>query len=373
MSVVSARSRLLSPFRQPGAAALAGWVALLCLPPAVGAAPRGFQGARPIVLADYLPRASSVEGYSEQWSFSHELTGGGALSVQVVVSNAGLGDGKGGLKVDLRLPDGTRRRVRERCTVRGRVHEGRAELTCAGLTVASSLDGYVATLEGDGLRLKAGVRCTTPAWRPGDGRVSYDDDGRQVYELLVPVPRGELSGTLAVGEQPQRALRGVAFADHSRSTLGPHLVAKRWLRFKRLTPALSVLFATWQAPSGERFAYLLATDAKGRQLASAAPVVQEGALQPAPNRAAYALPHDLRITAEQGGGRVEVRVAGAQLARTKDMLGSLNALERLVARRFSDPFGYSLRGQLEIRWEQGGEVLHQVRAEDGFLVEHINP
>jgi len=339
---------------------------------AAAAAPSGFVGSRPVTLRDYLPGPSDVEGYSEQWSFSHELTGGGSLSVQVVVSNAGVGDGKGGLKVDLRLPDGTRRKVRRRCRVRGELKGEHAVLRCAGLTVRSTLGGYTATLSKGKLRFEAAVAARTPPWRPGDGQVRYDDEGEQVYELLVAVPRGELSGSLKLGKRTE-ALSGLAFADHSRSTLGPHLVAKRWLRFKRLKPDLSLLFAAWQAPSGERFGYVLAADASGRLLASANPLIEERALKPAPNRAAYLLPHSLTLTAKQPEGSLQVRVQRARLVRTKDLLGGLNALERVVAKRFSDPFGYSLRGQISVRWEHGGKLVHELSVEDGYLVEHINP
>lgn len=347
-------------------------VAVLLLPQAAGARSRGFVGSRAVQMEDYLPHLSGAEGYSEQWSFSHELGKERRLSFQIIISNAGIGDHKGAFKLDFSGVEGKPVKLRKRCKVKARRVKGRVVIGCGGLQVSADQKGYVARVRSKDFSMEVWVSSQVPPWRPGDGRVVYDDQGKDFYDLLIAVPRGRVRGKVRQRDTEQE-IEGTAFADHSYSTVGPHEVAESWLRLKHMSPERTLLLATLRTPDDQRYGYVLIADEAGRVLATASPGIELSETFAAPNRKKYSLPRTLRVTTSEGRDSLDIRVRDGKVVKVKDMLSGLNRVERFVAKRFTDPFGYSMKGSFLVEWKRGGTMHYKAEQEGSFLVEHLNP
>jgi len=345
-------------------------LALAASPAQAGA--RGFTGDRPVTLRDYLPHPMDTEGYSEQWHFAHETGEGRYLNFQMELTNTGVGDAKGRMKIRFKGPDGKKIHKSKRCKVRGRIDEGQAVLSCGGLVIRSDLDGYTAEYKTRKLEMKARVRASVPPWRPGDGRVRLNKKGDDFYDILLTVPRGRLEATV-LAEGTSHRVAGIAYATHSFSSVSPDEVAKNWIRFKRLDEQSSLVFATLRTPSGARMGYAMIADEQGRMLASASPRIELKQGFPAPNRKKYKVPAEIVIAAAEGQDALAVHVLGGYIRKVKDPLKGLSSVERFVAQRFSDPFGYSMSGVFRVRWERQGAEPLEFEDDGGYLVEHINP
>lgn len=196
--------------------------------------------ATPEIADDVLrPSLLGSKTFSESYTLIADLEQDVYVQLQLAVTNFGIANGRGGCR--LLLVDGEQAPLRKEIGV-GRKGWGYSDKGPPTLRVGScrivggertefhvDLDGMQGVL-----RLDASIRPVRPLERRMQlGSSSYESD------ILIPWAAAELS--LQQEGDELRILRGFGYGDHSRSTTLPSSLASRWVRFRGLADAGSVL------------------------------------------------------------------------------------------------------------------------------------
>lgn len=197
---------------------------------------------RPDVLGD--------EVFAESFVTFADLAGGHYAKIQLGISNAGPGDGKGACRI-LWIPKGASKPVKHSAIVQRddwkhvagtapALHMGPCRMVAGdALTVHAPLPGM--SME---IRL-AGA----PAKLRRHG-MRVDTDGA-FYELEVLVPWATAEVIVTESDGTKKTYEGHGYADHSRSNILPGKLADRWIRFRAMRSEDSQLFLI-RVPPGSR-------------------------------------------------------------------------------------------------------------------------
>lgn len=194
------------------------------------------------------PTMLDLERYAETFTVIADLADGSYLQLQLAISNLGLGSAKGACRALLVPPVGApwtaaRSWRRSDWSYTATKHPALAIGDCTArageqLTVTARLDGRTVQLV-----LAAPV---TPVSPPGN-QVGQGDDFYW-YEILVPWAPATAELTTPAGTP--RRLVGFGYADHSRATMVPADLARRWVRFRGLGAARGLLLLGRQPAGG---------------------------------------------------------------------------------------------------------------------------
>jgi hypothetical protein len=211
--------------------------------------------------APLQPRPEPADTWSESFSFQADLTDGTYVWAQLSFTNLGPGSGSGLCRVLVRRPGRAPFSAQTRVGRKGWTYTpadasgtDRLELD-DGLCAAhgGATPGLTVALDGRRVELSF-ARAFTPTLPPG-GEVRLPSGRYYRSELLLPFGDVEVSlqgkGLTARAEAEER-LTGGAYVDHSRSTVQPAELARRWVRFRALRagPAPRTLLLAREAPDG---------------------------------------------------------------------------------------------------------------------------
>ena len=182
----------------------------------------------------FAPELRDEELFTETFSAIGDLEGGTYVQLQIGVTNVGPGTAKGACRALVVFPDGDvwtasakvdRDEWRFVATPTPSLRVGRCHLTDRGASIE------IEVLAGGGkVRLK--LEAAPLPIRPPGYRIETDD-GFYSTEILVPWAPAR-ADIRRPGHRWQRGIKGVGFADHSRSTVLPGDVADRWVRLRVL-------------------------------------------------------------------------------------------------------------------------------------------
>ena len=178
------------------------------------------------------PRLEKDELFAESFFALADLEDGTYVKVQLGISNAGPGDGKGLCRltvIDAKAKSWSAQEIVEQGKWRWE-HQPAPRLTMGpceavvndGLTVRAQVGGgtFEMKLEGDPAKARQ--------------HLSRVDVGDAFYELEVLLPWAPARVKLARPGEAPRELAGHGYSDHSRSTVLPSRLAERWVRFRAL-------------------------------------------------------------------------------------------------------------------------------------------
>ena len=294
--------------------------------------------------ADILePRVVAKKTFSESYTLIADLDGGVYLQLQLVVSNLGVSNRRGGCRLLL-------------------VERGESTWTDSS-EVSSSQWSYQA-----GARpvLRVG-ECSLQGGERTELRVAFDRGvvtlvldaaihpvrpldrttriGSDFYESEILGPWAPARATVEDRRGGVRILQGRGYADHSRSTTLPLDLARRWVRFRGLAASGSVLLlARFPGDGGEVDGWLWLQG-------QAAPV-------------ALASVRVMRLAGESGGWRVRAQsvsgssyeiVTGREIHRHAPV-EEQGLLGRLLRRLLGNPVTYTYRAALT-RLSEGTEPI----------------
>lgn len=192
-------------------------------------------------LGDALrPHPGTSSWYGESFTFLADLEDGTYVHVSFAITNLGPGSAKGICRVTVVAPDGAIWKASERVSRQGWSHEpGLDDRLTVGPCVARS--GPTASieliLEGGRIRLAYADRLR----RRGPVSAVDVDGQRFAHEMLLL--GGRVDSEVALPDSAVRKVAGWGYADHSRGTVAPKALARRWVRFRgmRSAPGLVVL------------------------------------------------------------------------------------------------------------------------------------
>jgi hypothetical protein len=282
------------------------------------------------------------------------------------------------------------------------------------------------------LRLSATVRGPRLALQPEGGAMAR---GSQSYVTLIPVPRGQLtleitapsatwvrvaggdppeaaaSPSAADGAQAERGAtaaadrpddgaatpgadrpddsariwdaNGIGYVEQRHGNIPPHDLARRWYNVASLGEDVTLVLSASEAPPapsepgaparppGQTRGWLFAASDDGLLLYAPTLTVRAEGFSP-DSETRHELPEVVRIAAPDIGLR-GVFALGPLSARTDD-LASLSKLERLVVRRFMQPWTFRFNGaRWLLRQQRGLEAARDLRGEGTFLFQQVRP
>jgi hypothetical protein len=180
----------------------------------------------------FKPEPVKSDNYGESFTFSLDMDDGSFLQVQLSVTNIGPGTRTGICRATVKRPAEKPWAPQVRVGEKEWKYDAAAralsmgpcsmKVTDAGVRVEAPLDKGLVRFE---LPVK-------PEPRSPPGSEVVVGDGRYRHEVLVPFSAVEVT-LQKPGSEPE-LLDGGAYGDHTRSTVPPAKLARRWLRFRAL-------------------------------------------------------------------------------------------------------------------------------------------
>lgn len=199
--------------------------------------------------AVFQPQASPDDNYGESYTFSTDLDDGTFILVQLSVTNLGPGAGHGICRATVKRP------AEKAWTPQVRVNDKEwrydaaegvlrvgpcsVRATEAGTRVEAPLDKGLVRME----------LASRPAPQSPEGSEVVVGKARYRHEVLVPFGPVEVLLKKPGAKEPE-LLEGGGYGDHTRSTVPPAKLAKRWLRFRALRGQERVLLLAREGLDG---------------------------------------------------------------------------------------------------------------------------
>lgn len=338
-----------------------------------------FGSEKPVSLEDFRPHLMDEEMYSEQWNAELWLDDGGRINSNFFISNLGIGDHKGAVQTELVDPKGKRI-----ATCKSEYSEGEWSSDPSGFHLTFGDN----ELLGDFKELQVRVSCqefsytlvfTNQAapYQPGSGKLVFEvnEETKGVYHIVFLSPRATVTGTLNQNGQKQ-PVRGIGLCSHSYSNLGPQTLARRWLRFKILGEAVSIILVEVENPpeaGSTKRGYVMVYGPEGRILASArVRFAYDGWIQDTKAEEGYRIPRRVRFVAADGSTSMTGTMVMNKIKEVNDPLADLDFFRRAIARNFSKPRDYvlSCNYSFKIKNAQGERSLD---GEDIYRFVFVNP
>ena len=333
-----------------------------------------FGPEKPVTPKDFGIHLKDVEGYTEQWNHEVWMQDGSFIGTDFVVSNLGIGDHKGAVRVTWIDSD----KVKTVCKKKYDDDEWSASkseylLKFGKNRAKGDLKGIDLEIQCKQISMQLRFVNQTPPLKPGGGLLRFGDDG--VYSIVFSSPRAQVTGKITVkGKTLQIA--GVGHATHSYVTMYPHKQVHRWFRFTRLEKDISIIMAEMESVKNYYYAkngWVLLADSNGR-IASTVRVnfVYDGFIKDTRTGEQYVIPRRVRITAVDGSTQVSGVLIMKKIRSAHDPTEDLDAISRVVVRRFTKPREYKIDCTYEFRIKTGKEE-RRVKGEGTYKFVFVNP
>lgn len=193
------------------------------------------------------PQPTNDDNYGESYTFSTDLDDGSFVQVQLSVTNLGPGARHGICRATVKRP------AEKAWTPQVRVNDkewrydaATKTLRVAQCTLQETDTGIIAEAPLDKGLVRVELTGKPSAQAPSEVTVG---DGHYRHEVLIPF------GAAQVTVQPPGAasgdtVEGGGYGDHTRSTIAPAKLARRWLRFRALRGQSRVLVLGREALDG---------------------------------------------------------------------------------------------------------------------------
>ncbi|GMU02239.1 hypothetical protein KH5H1_63590 [Corallococcus caeni] len=216
-----------------------------------------------------------------------------------------------------------------------------ARATDTGLTVEAPLDNG---------RVKLEYARKPEAWSP-EGSVVENGKDRYRHEVLVA--GSPVKVTLRVPQREAVTLKGGGYVDHSRSTVAPAKLAKRWVRFRALKgPPYAVVLGR-EGQEGDYAPVYVWEDKGDAKLLESFTLTQTGEKAKSTWRAEFT----------DRDGKPALTLRGTSLLQRSAPVESLGVLGGLVRPVVGSPVTYLLRGVMERPGKAPVEGLMEVSME----------
>ena len=293
----------------------------------------------------------SSDRYGESFTFVADADDGTYVTVNLSVTNIGPGSRTGICRATVLRPGKpawspqTRMGAKEwgytPDTDTLKLGTCTAQATDAGLTVDAALDNGRVTLE---------YAKKPEPWSP-EGSVVENGKDRYRHEVLLGASPVKL--TLQVPKSAAVTLAGGGYADHSRSTVAPAKLAKRWVRFRAMKGPQHMVVLAREGQEGD-YAPVYVWEGKGAaRLLESFTVTQTGTKEKSTWRA--------ELTDRDGKPALTLR--GTSLLQRSAPVESLGVLSGLVRPVVGSPVTYLLRGVMERPGKASVEGLMEVSVE----------
>ena len=348
--------------------------ALLLAPHALADNGKPFKGRfAKVTSAHYALHPDDEEFYTEEYDLLAWNEAGDRVNLNIAVSNLGWGDMKAGVKAKVQRAGIGTTKGSARFDEDEWSHSAKPFRVVLGKNRLSGGPGKLrAVVDVGSVKLDLTFANLLPAWRPGNGRATYDD-GQEYYDLTILAPRAKVTGTVTTKGKSTK-FEGQGYADHRSSNVAPNVAGRRWVRFRSFEGDWTIILQEFHFPKdlgGGRSPFLLVgykdhivfqslryklkfTDV-GRDRNPDTP---------------YKYPKAMKIAARSGGRRFEATVKGYDMVRS-DLLSGLGRVERAVLSKIVRPVGYYFDADYEMKVSAGDAGEWATTGKGTYYIKHV--
>lgn len=323
-------------------------------------------------MTDLIPEPKSAEAYSERYSMSAKLDGGGKVVVKFTISNLGWGDKHGAAQVRVNLPDHDNYSFQKKVdSDQWSYSKDSFELDIADTTVKGRDDGtFEFRHEGD-VKVDLEMSSRVPMWQPGRGRLDVDGG---FMEMDLFGLRGTVEGRVHIGGKWKsiKSTRG-AYADHVATNIAPYDLADRFSR-TRIYDDENDIFVLWREVKltgehgGESINWVVVGYKDQIVLADADADVQLGKMRK--DKVGYEIPHAVQVEGKSGEDKIKLVLRASDMER-KNLLERYGSVVRTFAKTVSEPYNYYFDCDYALQMAiEGAQAT--VRGEGGYVVDYLN-
>ena len=194
-----------------------------------------------------------------------------------------------------------------------------------------------------------------PAWRPGTGKINFDESGKQYFAWLPSIPYGTVEGQI-IYDGKMRQVRGTCYHDHNWGNVGLNQVLSSWYWGRAHLGDYSLLFAemypTRQYDLQKIPIFMLA---RGSQILSgedASFQLTEGDFIADPGGRSY--PDRLDVDWQKGADHIHLKLREPRLIDSFSLLDMLPTWQRVVGRLVTNPYYFRFNASLDLQIDQDG-------------------
>ena len=324
---------------------------------------------------DFIPTPSNEEAYTERYTFSVDLDGGGWIGTYLTISNLGVGDKHAAARVRIQLPDRDKefqyfQRVgHEACSS----SSASLDLEVAAVRLATKGEkGFTIELDDpdSGVKMELEFKNELARWKPGNGRVDVED-GYLAYGMLAP--RASVKGRVFIDDKWHDVTSTRrAFGDHTATNLAPYVLGTRFSRFRVFDKDLTIAwreFKLGEKYGGRSITWMLVGYKNKIVFADASANLRTGRVSK-DGQTGYNIPYAVQIDGKDGKDQVKMVLRGSRMKRT-DLLESYGTFARVVAGAVSKPYRYDFPCDYTIQMNIGGATA-TVKGKGSYSFDFLN-
>lgn len=301
-----------------------------------------------ISMKELIPKMSSEETYTERYTFSAEIDGGGEIYVDFTISNLGWGDGHGASTARVELPGTKTYDYAEKLDEGDWSYGKKAFALKIGKSSIKGVgrDTFEITHEGE-VPFELTFKNTLPMWRPGVGQIKGDG---KYFKLALISPRADVTGRVKIkGEWRTIKATNAGMGDYNATTFAPFDLAQRFSRFRVFNDDVFVAWRDIKLSSGyggDSLTWIVVGYKDKIVFSDASARLKEGRVT---SRAGgYRVPRTVQIDARNGEDRVRLVLKGERIKET-DLLEDYGAAAKMVASAVSQPYQFTLPVEYQLQ------------------------
>jgi Svf1-like. len=337
-----------------------------------------FGQQRPVTVAELMPHLRSEEMYMEVWSHGAWLKGGGDIGIDFAISNLGIGDHKGGVRVEYK--DSLDRITK--CNAEYSAGEWRSDspgfhLTFGENEVLGDMHSLNLIIRCNGLSMDLRYLNQGEPFQPGSGTLTYGEPGEPdgFYSIMYSSPRAFVTGSVTANGQTT-LIEGIGNAYHTWTNIGPQTQARRWFRFNVARDDFTVTLTELETPSNfgnARYGWALVYGPKGRIVATTRVRFDfDGFIKDQNSDEGYVIPRRVQLAAVDDNVSLTGKLEMTGINSVVDPLADLDFFRKAIVRRFSKPREYSIKAaySFHLKDNQGEQTIEGAST---FRYIYINP
>lgn len=329
------------------------------------------KGSSKPTMKQLVPTMSSDESYTERYTFSANLDGGGHIGTDFTISNLGWGDGAGAVQVRVKYPGQKKYKFSKKVDDDEWTYSKKTfKLDIADTKVTALGKGKFRIQHDGSVKLDVVYDNTIPAWKPGDGRIDTEEG---YYKFNLIAPRANVSGKVYIGGK-WRKIKATkkGYADHVATNAAPFDLAKRFMRMRDYNKDVFIIWReirTTDDLGGKSMTWVM-VGYKDKIVFSDPSARLKFARVRKDSRGGYDFPMDIQVDGQSGEDTVKLVMRGTKYRRT-DLLDRLAPEAKIVAAAVSKPFRYEIKCKYTLQLDiQGAKAT--VGGDWHFVLDYIN-
>ncbi len=319
-----------------------------------------------------VPEMSTDESYTQRYSFSADLDGGGHIGVDFTVSNLGWGDGNGAVELRVNLPDQKKYKFKKKKDDDEWTYsKDNFKLEIASTLIRAKGKNKYQLIHNGKVKVNVTFSNVIPKWRPGRGQITVDGD--KYYKYGIIAPRANVEGTVTVGGKVFNVKgTGKGFADYVATNIAPYDLATRFSRFRTFNGDLVVAWREIKLTedNGGKSSVWVVVGYKDKIVFSDANAkMKEGKIK-SDSKTGYRIPYAIQIDGKSGKDSIRLIHQGTSMRR-KDMLKSMGSAVKSVASVVAEPYSFNFGGKYTLQMDIGGTKA-TMKGTSNYTLDYIN-